>query len=263
MSENNLLNTAIIFGGTSSVGFEMVKTCARLGYNVLFTYHSSFEKVQTCIHELKSEFPSQTFEAVLFDALSEQDREISIDQIFGSHSNICSVIYNCSVFFYDFIEKVELKAIDASMDIHVKAPLLILKKFKEYVDVHNTVNASVIHMIDSRVVNLTPHFCSYTLGKASLWTLTQTAAREFAPSIRVNAIGLGPMTLGKNQTSQQFAKQIESLPLKKAPSFEDLAKALGCLLHCQSLTGQMLCLDSGASLGWQFPDEKEPRFWFA
>lgn len=255
------MNFVIIFGGTSSVGCEMVKICARLGYGVVFTYHSSFEKAQLCLKSFESEFPHLPFEAVHFDALNKQDREKTIDQIFTSYPNICSVIYNCSVFSYDSIEKVELDVIDESMDIHVKSPLLILKKFKQYVALHKVENASVIHMIDSRVVNLTPHFCSYTLGKSSLWTLTQTAARECVPHIRMNAIGLGPMTQGRQQTVQQFEKQIEALPLRKAPSCEDLSKALDCLLHCQSLTGQMLCLDSGASLGWQFPESRNLRFW--
>ncbi|MBA4249407.1 MAG: hypothetical protein C0432_01650 [Candidatus Puniceispirillum sp.] len=254
------MRTILVFGGTSTVGFEIVKICARLSYNVVFTYNSSFERAQNCIHSLKEKFPDLSFDIHHFDALDNYQREKCVQELFQNHCNISSVFYNSSLFFYDKIENHKTDDLNKSMDIHVKCPLLILKAFKAYVVKNKIENPSVIHMIDSRVVNLTPHFCSYTLGKSSLWTLTQTAAREFIPDIRVNAVGLGPMTQGEKQTIEQFHQQLESLPLKKKPSFEDLFKAIDCLLHCQSLTGQMLYLDSGMSLGWQFPDQKKPRF---
>ncbi len=254
------MRAVLVFGGTSTVGFEIVQICARLGYSVVFTYHSAYEKALNDLSLLNEEFPDLFFYAHYFDALDNNQRENCIQKIFQNYDNISTVIYNTSLFFYDNIQNHKTEDMIKSMDIHVQCPLLILKTFKEHVSQNKIKNPSVIHMIDSRVVNLTPHFCTYTLGKASLWALTQTAAREFIPDIRINAVGLGPMTQGKNQTVEQFDQQIASLPLNIKPSFEDLFKSIDCLLHCKSLTGQMLCLDSGMSLGWQFPDQKNPRF---
>ena len=55
--------------------------------------------------------------------------------------------------------------------------------------------------------NLTPHFTTYTLSKAGLWTLTQTLALALAPAIRVVAVCPGPALPSRRQTEQQFAGQ--------------------------------------------------------
>src|SRR3546814_19243184 len=60
---------------------------------------------------------------------------------------------------------------------------------------------------DLRVWNLTPHFTSYTVSKAGLWTLTRTMALALAPRIRVTAIGPGPTLKSTHQTEAQFRRQ--------------------------------------------------------
>ena len=73
---------------------------------------------------------------------------------------------------------------------------------------------NIINIIDQRVLNLTPHFFSYTISKSGLWTLTKTLALELAPKIRVNAIGPGPTIKSKFQTEKEFNMQCKSLPLQ-------------------------------------------------
>ena len=69
-------------------------------------------------------------------------------------------------------------------------------------------------MLDERVWSLTPHFVSYTLSKAALWTLTQTMALALAPRIRVNGIGPGPTLPSPRQSEEQFQRQAERMPLR-------------------------------------------------
>ena len=71
----------------------------------------------------------------------------------------------------------------------------------------------MINMLDQRVWSLTPHFVSYTVAKAGLWTLTQSMALALAPHIRVNGIGPGPALPSARQTAEQFARQCTSTPL--------------------------------------------------
>ncbi|MFX8910878.1 SDR family oxidoreductase, partial [Acinetobacter baumannii] len=73
---------------------------------------------------------------------------------------------------------------------------------------------NIVNLIDMRVWRLTPHFVSYTVAKAGLWTLTQTMAMALAPrGIRVNAIGPGPVLANERQTAAQFDQQWRSTPL--------------------------------------------------
>jgi NAD(P)-dependent dehydrogenase (short-subunit alcohol dehydrogenase family) len=108
----------------------------------------------------------------------------------------------------------------------------------------------VVNMLDQRVWSLTPHFVSYTVSKAALWTLTQTLALALAPRIRVNGIGPGPALPSPRQTQAQFDRQCRSVPLGRGTSAAEVAAALIAILSLPSMTGQMIALDGGQHLQW-------------
>ena len=76
----------------------------------------------------------------------------------------------------------------------------------------------VVNMLDQRVWSPTPHFLSYTLSKAGLWSLTQQFALALAPRIRVNGIGPGPALPSPRQSQAQFDRQAGSTPLRRGTS---------------------------------------------
>src|SRR3546814_1046301 len=95
------------------------------------------------------------------------------------------------------------------------------------------------------VWRLTPHFASYTVAKAGLWTLTQTLAMALAPHIRVNAIGPGPVLPSPRQSPEQFQRQWQGTPLKRGAHPEEIAATVGFLLDAPAVTGQMIAMDGG------------------
>ena len=113
---------------------------------------------------------------------------------------------------------------------------------------------NVINILDERVWNLTPHFVSYTLSKAALWTLTQTMALALAPGIRVNGIGPGPTLPSPRQSDEQFARQQAIMPLGRGATPEEICSAVQFILAAPAMTGQMIALDGGQHLGWAQPD---------
>ena len=113
---------------------------------------------------------------------------------------------------------------------------------------------NVINILDERVRNLTPHFISYTLSKAGLWTLTQTLALALAPRIRVNAVGPGPILPSPRQTQAQFDRQASIMPLGRGSTPDEICDAVRFILAAPALTGQMIALDGGQHLGWSNPD---------
>jgi len=108
------------------------------------------------------------------------------------------------------------------------------------------------------VWNLTPHFTSYTLAKAGLWTLTRTMALALAPRIRVNGIGPGPTLPSPRQSEEQFRRQLEAMPLGRGASPEEIAQAVKFILSAPAMTGQMIALDGGQHLGWTQTSREPP-----
>ena len=84
--------------------------------------------------------------------------------------------------------------------------------------------ANIINIIDQRVWRLTPDFSSYTVSKAGLWTLTQTAAQALAPrDIRVNALA-GSTLPNPRQDQAEFDKQTASYRSVMAQTLTTLSR---------------------------------------
>jgi NAD(P)-dependent dehydrogenase (short-subunit alcohol dehydrogenase family) len=110
----------------------------------------------------------------------------------------------------------------------------------------------VINILDERVLSLTPHFVSYTVSKAGLWTLTQTMALALAPRIRVVGIGPGPTLPSPRQSAEQFARQAGAMPLERGANPEEVAAAVRFIIEARSMTGTILMLDGGQHLAWSW-----------
>ena len=79
---------------------------------------------------------------------------------------------------------------------------------------------------------------------------TKSLSIFLAPKIRVNGVSPGPTLRSKNQTLKQFENQVLRTPLKKQIGLEEINSAIDYLIINKSVTGEVLTLDSGQSLGW-------------
>ena len=139
------------------------------------------------------------------------------------------------------------------MEANLRAPFVLIQQFA--LQLPATAEGAVVNLLDQRVWNLTPHFVTYTLSKAALWTLTQTLALALAPRIRVNGIGPGPTLPSTHQTEAQFAQQCAAMPLGRGTSPDEIVAAVRFLLQARAMTGQMVALDGGQHLGWAQPKQ--------
>ena len=155
------------------------------------------------------------------------------------------------MFERDEIDSADRESWDRHMETNLRAPFVLSQAFARQLPPEE--RGCIINILDQRVWNLTPHFTSYTLSKAGLWTLTQTLAMALAPRIRVNGIGPGPTLKNDRQSEEHFAAQWENVPLKRPTAPEEICQAIRFILDAPALTGQMIALDGGEHLGWAQP----------
>ena len=98
---------------------------------------------------------------------------------------------------------------------------------------------------------------SYTISKSGLRTLTKTMAMRLGPNIKVNGIAPGPIIKSKRQTAKHFRIQVKSTLLKKSVRLDDICDAVEFLINNNSITGQIIAVDSGQNLSWNKKNEKE------
>ncbi len=137
------------------------------------------------------------------------------------------------------------------MEVNLRAPLVLTQAFAASLRAGSF--GQVINILDQRVLDLTPHFLSYTVSKSALWTLTRTLAVALAPFIRVNGIGPGPTLPNPRHSDATFVAQWQEVPLRRPVAVADICAAVRFLIDAESATGQIIVLDGGEHLGWSFP----------
>jgi NAD(P)-dependent dehydrogenase (short-subunit alcohol dehydrogenase family) len=158
------------------------------------------------------------------------------------------LVNNASTFERDEWDDATRVSWDQHMEPNLRAPFVLSQAMARALP--EGAEGMVLNMLDQRVWSLTPHFVSYTVSKAALWSLTRQLALALAPRIRVNAIGPGPALPSPRQTMEQFARQCASTPLHRGTGADEVAAAALALLSLPSVTGQMLALDGGQHLQW-------------
>ena len=114
--------------------------------------------------------------------------------------------------------------------------------------------ASIINMIDNRVLKPNPQFFTYSLAKAGLYWATKTMAQSFAPASRVNGIGPGPTLGNTNQAEGEFSAEAKATLLGEGSPPDTILQGVRYLLSAKAVTGQMIAVDGGQHLLWQTPD---------
>ncbi len=238
--------TILITGGAKRIGASIAELLVKNNYNVIIHYNKSKNAaVNLCKKLNKKEKLAYTVQGNLM--IEREVKSIFLNSE-RKISPITGLINNASTFKYDNLKSISNKSWDYHINPNLKSPIFLSKYFVKQLP--KNVKGDIINIIDQRVLNLTPHFFSYTISKSALWTVTKTLALELAPNIKVNAIGPGPTLKSTLQSEKDFQKQCKSVPLKTGASPNEISKAVLFLLSVNSMTGQLLILDGGQHLGW-------------
>ena len=243
----------LITGAAQRIGATIASALAADGWMVGIHYFRSSDTAEVLCANLKKE----RADAYLLDA--DLRDESSVQEMIRQASErgpVTCLINNASVFERDDLHSVTRASWDAHMDVNLWAPLHLSQAFAAALP--NRVEGNIINVIDQRVENIPPDFLSYTISKASLWSLTQSLALALAPAIRVNAIGPGPVLPSARQSSEQFNAQAARMPLGHGAPVSEIADCARYILSASSMTGQLISLDGGQHLGWDFPDSDTP-----
>lgn len=162
------------------------------------------------------------------------------------------LVNNASIFEVDEAQDFSIERYERHMAINLRAPLLLSRDFAAALP--GDAEGAIVNIVDQRVWRLTPRYFSYTLTKSALWTATRTMAQAYAPRIRVNAVGPGPVFPNEALGDREFEIEARGVPLGHAADVSGVVDAVVFLARAKSVTGQMIAVDSGQHLAWRTPD---------
>lgn len=243
--------TALVTGAGKRIGRAIAIHLAQRGHDVVVHYSKSKVEALETASVIRSF--GRSAEIIQCDLLDEKETGTLISRSRDVFGPLEILVNNASIFEGDTLLSATQESWDRHMQSNLRAPFVLTQCFARQV-ADPPSRALVINMIDQRIHKLTPQFMSYTLAKSALWTLTQTAAQALAPQIRVNAIGPGPTLQGARQSAEDFRAQCAATLLQQGGSTDEITAAVSYLLDAHSVTGQIICPDSGQHLAWETPD---------
>ncbi len=242
---NDGSRVVLITGAARRIGAAVARDLASVGWSVAVHHHRSLAAAQALVGTIAAN--GGCAQAFATNLQSEAETSQLVGRVADALGPVHCLINNASVFERDDALSVTRESWERHLQINLRAPFLLTQAFARQVP---ESGGCVINVLDQRVWNLTPHFTSYTVSKAALWTLTQTLAMALAPKVRVNAIGPGPTLPSVRQSEEQFVRQWSAVPLARPTSPLEIAGVVRFLLDAPGVTGQMIAVDGGQHLGW-------------
>ena len=235
----------LITGAGARLGAHLARGLASDGWHICIHFNRSSNNAEA----LKDSIVS------IGGSASTVKANLSVPQELNSLIERCdrplnALINNASTFRPDTAADFDAAMWDYHRAVNLDAPIRLAADFAAQAE----RGASVINMIDHRVLKPNPQFFTYSLAKAGLYWATKTMAQSFAPHVRVNGIGPGPTLENTSQAKGDFEAEVKSTLLGEGSPPDTILQGVRYLLSASSVTGQMIAIDGGQHLLWQTPD---------
>jgi pteridine reductase len=236
----------LITGAAKRIGREIAWAFFKKEWNIIIHFNTSKADANYLASEMNE---IRANSASIIQANLEQTKEVEFlaKQALKKYKRLDALINNASTFYPTPIEKFSENDWEALMGSNLKAPLFLIQALYEELRKNN---GFVINVTDININRTLKNHSIYLAAKSGLNTITRALAKDLAPYIRVNAIAPGAILEPPNAqwTDDEKSKIIDTIPLGKMGTEDDIAKAAIFLAESSYVTGQTLNIDGGKSL---------------
>lgn len=232
--------TALITGGTRRIGGAIAHALAVAGYDLVLQTRDPATVDADFLAALGA--AGAAVDLVSLDLEDTAGLAPRLDALFERRPDIDLVVNNASRFEPDDFTTLTPDSFNRHMAVNALAPLMLIQALDRARD---GLAGAVVNVLDAKLAWPHPDFLSYTLGKAALASITDLAARFYAPRIRVNGVAPGLTLISPFQDEARFAAEKGKLPLGPGLGPSDIAAAVVFLAGAPQVTGQVIAVDGG------------------
>ena len=240
--------TALVTGAARRVGAGIVRGLHAAGANVVLHYRSSADDAAELAKELNGVRPGSTVLAEC-DLLETEQLPALVKVARDAFGGLDVLVNNASTFYPTPVGDITAIDWDDLIGSNLKAPLFLSQAAAPLL---KEARGVIVNLADIHGIKPLRRYPVYSIAKAGLIMLTKSLARELGPHVRVNAIAPGPILWPEGGLDSELqGKIIDRTALKRLGTPEDVARA--CLFFATEapyVTGQILAVDGGRSIGW-------------
>lgn len=238
-----------ITGSAKRLGRAMITTLHQQGYRVIIHCHRSRSEADSLALGLNQqrEQSAMVLQADLTDATAIPHLAQQAVQCFD---RLDVLVNNASSFYPTPVNSATTAQWQDLFGSNVQAPYFLSQALAPELAKHN---GAIVNMVDIHADKPLAQHSIYCMAKAALLMMTKALAKELAPAIRVNGIAPGAILWPPEQSvtlqEQDKAAILAQIPMQQLGTPDDIAKTLLFLLQSPYITGQIIAVDGGRSLG--------------
>lgn len=231
----------LITGSARRIGAAIACHFHEAGYSVAVHYHRSESEATHLVAAFNASKANSAI-AVWGDLSQTETTDNLIRHVLQWRGRLDVLINNASVFSRQATDW------DTLFAVNVKAPFALSQA--AFASLSQT-GGCIVNITDIHATMPLKGYSVYCQSKAALWMQTKSLAREFAPSVRVNAVAPGAMAWPEGENTLTTAEQahiIAKTPLRRHGEVQFVAQAVFDLVGQPFTTGQSLAVDGGRLL---------------
>lgn len=240
---------AIIVGASRGIGRAIAETFSRVGATTIITAHRQLDQAQSLAISLQKE--GFKADAAPLDCSNRNGIKKLLARVYRDYGAIDILVHNAGIFEQKPFDQLTDEEWDKMFEVNMKGPFITSQEVLPYMKKQRGgriifISSGAGHFGSSRAAH-------YASSKGALNTFTRSLAKLVASDgIYVNTIAPGYV---ETDMIEDLLKQkrnilIEQIPLKRIGKPSDIAEVALFLAGGSSyVTGQMIFVDGGASLG--------------
>jgi len=239
---------ALITGAARRIGATIATRLHDAGATVAIHYRGSDQAATDLRDQLnaKRENSAEIFQA---DLNNDEHLRSLVKNVTQWSGQLDVLVNNASSFYPTPMGTVTNDQWDDLIGSNLKAPLFLSQAAMPALV---SSGGCIINIVDIHAQRPLRNHAVYGAAKAGLAMLTRSLAKDLAPAIRVNGVAPGAILWPEDEMSQETREKIlDAVPLGRQGAPEDIAGAVIYLARdAQYVTGQIIAVDGGRSLGW-------------
>ncbi len=239
--------TALVTGAARRIGCAIATGLHAAGARVVIHYRSSSSDALALAARLNGARRGSAL-ALGADLLDTAALPGFVNAAVDWAGRLDILVNNASSFYPTPIGQVDENAWDDLVGTNLKAPLFLAQAAAPELAERR---GSIVNIIDIHAQRPLRHHAVYGSAKAGLAMLTRALAKDLAPAVRVNGVAPGAILWPENGISETVRRQIlDQVPLEQSGRPEDIAGCVLYLVRAEYVTGQIIAVDGGRSIGW-------------
>lgn len=231
--------TALVTGAGHRVGRAIAVALGARGMRVAVHYRGSADGARETVRLVEA--AGGAGEAFAADLSTPDAPAALVAEVHARFGALDLLVNSAAVMERTPIGETSVAQWDAMFALNLRAPFFAAQAAAAVMP----EGGAIVNIADLAAFETWPAYVPHGITKAGVVQMTRALARALAPRLRVNAVAPGAVLLPPDWGAESAARLVETTPLRRLGTADDVAEAVVYLASADYVTGETIVVDGG------------------